>query len=267
MMERGYVCEVFSSYQGEGGSVRGSCYGKRQVFVRFAGCNLASGEMGTEGCVFCDSPHAKLLKMPEVRLELRPGSKKFAQAPNPADPRLIAGVVEKLSTRDVHSVSITGGEPLWQPSFLRCLACELRDRGRKLYLETNGSLPSKLSGVAELFDSACVDIKDRSSQAARPWSKLVDREIESIRLLKACGAATFAKVVVTASSRPHTIDLISSRLAALDCPLAIQPVTPVGPVVRPSPDLLFRLTQAAAKHLQPDDITLSLQTHRFIDLP
>jgi len=38
--EGGHLVEIFSSYQGEGGVVRGSCFGRRQIFIRFAGCNL-----------------------------------------------------------------------------------------------------------------------------------------------------------------------------------------------------------------------------------
>ncbi len=34
------MAEVFNSWQGEGGSVEGSAFGRRQIFVRFAGCDL-----------------------------------------------------------------------------------------------------------------------------------------------------------------------------------------------------------------------------------
>lgn len=54
--KNGYFSEVFSSIQGEGGLVRGSCFGKRQIFVRFSGCNLSDGGFGSRGCFWCDSP-------------------------------------------------------------------------------------------------------------------------------------------------------------------------------------------------------------------
>ncbi len=41
------MAEVFNSWQGEGGSVEGSAFGRRQIFVRFAGCDLH--------CLWCDS--------------------------------------------------------------------------------------------------------------------------------------------------------------------------------------------------------------------
>ncbi len=41
------MAEVFNSWQGEGGSVEGSAFGRRQIFARFAGCDLY--------CAWCDS--------------------------------------------------------------------------------------------------------------------------------------------------------------------------------------------------------------------
>ena len=37
-MSQGYLQEIFSSFQGEGAAIAGSCYGLRQIFLRFAGC-------------------------------------------------------------------------------------------------------------------------------------------------------------------------------------------------------------------------------------
>lgn len=266
MSPEGFLCEVFSSYQGEGGSVRGSCMGRRQVFVRFAGCNLASGEMGTEGCVFCDSPNARLKELKTARLETRPGRRQFREADNPLDAGAVLDCVRRLVTPDLHSVSLTGGEPLYQGEFLRALASGLRKDRFRTYLETNGSLPSTLSQVARLFDFACVDAKDRFAHAASDWGELLDREFECIGMLKAAGVATFCKMVVTDRTRLADVEHISRRLGELDCPLAIQVVTPRKGVRRPSRDLLFALTEAAAKHLQPDGVAISVQTHRLAGL-
>jgi len=265
MSPEGFLCEVFSSYQGEGGSVAGSCMGRRQVFARFAGCNLASGGMGTQGCVFCDSPKAKH-REPRARLETRPGKRQFREADNPLDVETVLGSVRRLVTPDLHSVSLTGGEPLYQAEFLRALAFGLRKDGFRTYLETNGSLPSSLSRVAKLFDFACVDAKDESARAASDWGELLERELESIDILRGAGVATFCKMVVTGKTRPANVERVSRRLSELDCPLAIQVVTPRKGVRRPSRELLFALTEAAAKHLQAGALAISVQTHRLVGL-
>jgi len=238
--------------------------GKRQVFVRFAGCNLASGDMGTRGCVFCDSPSAKVREPKSARIQIGGGRREFRVLTNPLDVETVTNSVKRLASRDLHSVSLTGGEPLYQEQFLRALAFRLRDDGFRTYLETNGSLPSSLSRVAGLFDFACVDVKDESAHAASDWLHLLEMEFESIRILKASGVCTFAKMVVTDRSRPAAVERVSARLADLDCPLAIQVVTPRRGVRRPSERLLFALTEAAAKHLQPDALAISVQAHRAV---
>lgn len=45
---KAYVSEVFSSIQGEG-----KLLGRRQIFVRFSGCNL--------NCNYCDTPLSRNL--------------------------------------------------------------------------------------------------------------------------------------------------------------------------------------------------------------
>ena len=73
----GYLAEIFSSFQGEGGSVRGSCFGKRQIFIRFAGCDLR--------CLWCDSAEYRNPKYPECRVETVPGTWQFEKVKNPID--------------------------------------------------------------------------------------------------------------------------------------------------------------------------------------
>ena len=59
LSSKAFLSEIFSSIQGEGGTLRGSCFGKRQIFIRFAGCNLAKGAYDTNGCFWCDSTLAQ----------------------------------------------------------------------------------------------------------------------------------------------------------------------------------------------------------------
>ncbi|MDI6736859.1 MAG: 7-carboxy-7-deazaguanine synthase QueE [bacterium] len=89
------LVEIFSSIQGEGMLV-----GFRQIFIRFAGCNLR--------CSYCDTPAAMTVPetwlVPEFDLEL----------PNPVELDQVREVVDRFDPRIHHSVSLTGGEPLLQ---------------------------------------------------------------------------------------------------------------------------------------------------------
>ena len=266
MTVTGYICEIFSSYQGEGGSVPGSLMGRRQVFVRFAGCNLADPDTGTGGCRFCDSPGARSMSVDHARLELSPGGRVFEDAKNPVSVDLVMGRIGSLRTPDLHSVSLTGGEPLGQSGFLDSILGAARKMDLKTYLETNGSLPGNLRELDNLPDYACVDVKDRSAGATSDWEMLLEREFESIGILKNSGVTAFSKMVVTEETDPGDVEMISERLSSLGCGLAIQPVTPARGVLPPGIDRLGEITRAAAKHLLPGKISLSVQMHKTLGM-
>jgi 7-carboxy-7-deazaguanine synthase len=116
------VCETFLSIQGESSFAGLPCF-----FIRLSGCNLR--------CTYCDTRHA-----------YAPGR----------DVPVGTLVDECLSSRSV-LVEITGGEPLLQEGF-RELAGLLRDAtGRKVLVETNGSLDISLipDGVVGVMDVKC----------------------------------------------------------------------------------------------------------------
>ena len=240
--------------------------GRRQVFIRLCGCNLASGEMGTSGCVFCDSPEAKYDKCPIAFVEEAPAGQR-EEVKNPVDAATVTSWVRRLKTADVHSASLTGGEPLVQATFVRAIAKEIQRLGLSVYLETNGSLPKAAQKVADLVDYACVDIKDESARAAEDWEALVRLEVESASIFREAGCKTFCKIVVTDRTDPSNVSWVAARVSRVGVPLAIQVVTPIGGVAPPSGRQLFSITQAAAKHLQPEMLAVSVQAHRLMNLP
>jgi len=102
------LAEIFYSLQGEG-----TWTGTPAVFVRLAGCNLS--------CSFCDTDYA--LKF-------------FAS---------VDDVVARVRSEggDCPMVILTGGEPLAQRE-TRALIDALRADGRRVHIESNGTLPAEL---------------------------------------------------------------------------------------------------------------------------
>ena len=95
------IIEMFSSIQGEGKYV-----GCRQVFVRFAGCNLA--------CRYCDTENAPA-KHRVCQVETHAGSRAFREEKNPLSLAQAAEEINRLLREVPHqAVSFTGGEPLLQ---------------------------------------------------------------------------------------------------------------------------------------------------------
>jgi organic radical activating enzyme len=105
------VAEVFRSWQGEG-----LLLGRRQVFVRLAGCDV--------GCRYCDTAWA--FDAPaDVAVPGRPGER----APNPMDAGAVLALVRAAEgAAGPGAIALTGGEPLEQPDFVDALLDALAPR-------------------------------------------------------------------------------------------------------------------------------------------
>ncbi len=210
---RARVLEVFSSLQGEGPRV-----GERQIFVRLGGCNLR--------CDYCDTPES---------IPIPSGAVWTAE-------RVKAAVLRLEAKRRHRAVAWTGGEPLLYPAFLEPLMRWTRARGLENYLETNGTLPAVMRALAPLCDAVSMDVKLPSSVGRALWGV-------HTAFLKEAPRGTFAKVVLTDRTTDaewaHALALLG---AAPRRPLLIlQPATPIGGVVPPSPPRILALENRALR--------------------
>lgn len=278
-----YLSEVFSSIQGEGGSLKGSCFGKRQIFIRFSGCNLFNSLNDISSCFWCDSSEAQQFKNPKVKFEEIPGTKRFKYLRNPLKNEQVITIIQNLVTKDLHSISFTGGEPLCQLDFILNLLDDLRKNqiSYPLYLETNGTIlpdQKQLNSLAKYFRFCCCDIKDRSSKVApkNKWNDLVQTELEFIKKFVHLRINTFVKIVVTSQTKIDDIIWISKELSGINYPngegvgLAIQPVYLSNESLRKkfsiTIDHLNQIFYTVANYLSPENISLSIQAHKYLDL-
>ena len=144
------VKEIFLTLQGEGVQA-----GSRAVFLRFAGCNLWSGreqDRASAQCTFCDTDFVGTNGE---------GGGKFADAGLLAD-RVAS---EWGNGREGRLVVITGGEPMLQLD--RALVDALHERGFRIAIETNGTLP-----VADGVDWVCVSPKAGTDVVQRRGDEL-----------------------------------------------------------------------------------------------
>ena len=192
------ISEIFSSLQGEGPYL-----GVKQVFVRFGRCNMH--------CTYCD----ELDKM---------------QAENFTKMSL-AEVLKEIERLDKekgyhHSVSLTGGEPLFYASFLESLLPKLKEKGFPTYLETNGTLPGELEKVIRHCDIIAMDMKPASSTGDRSFEK---EHAEFLRI--AARKDVFVKVVITPGTKLEEVKRCAVLVDEVDptIPFIFQPLSdPVG---------------------------------------
>lgn len=186
------ISEIFCSLQGEG-----LYLGQKQVFLRFAGCNLA--------CGYCDEPAAL-----------------DTAAAEPMTPGAAAAAVIKLArVKKAKNVSLTGGEPLLRWEFIKALAPLLRKAGLTLHLETNGVLHRELAAVKKLVDVVAMDIKLPSSTGGKA------RWADHKKFLSCVPEKTFIKTVLTSKTTLGDVKRAVSLTAAEHpgTPFFIQPAT------------------------------------------
>ncbi|MFW9922170.1 MAG: 7-carboxy-7-deazaguanine synthase QueE [Candidatus Thorarchaeota archaeon] len=258
--QKGNIVEIFSSFQGEGGSVRGSCFGRRQIFVRFAGCGLK--------CIWCDTAKSRDPKYPTCNVEDVPGSWQFSVHRNPVDEEFVIDQILNLSTRDFHSVSLTGGEPAYQENFFQAIVRRLYSLELPVFLETNGYYPKRIEKIASLLSYACVDIKDRSAKCVKSneWENLVEKELDTLAILNNHAVKSFAKLVVTEDTSIEDVRMIADKLRDIVTPIVIQPVTPIGDVKPITGEKLFKITETIAEVLPTDLFGISIQGHKLLSI-
>ena len=183
------IVEIFHSLQGEGLLV-----GEETTFIRFLGCNLF--------CHYCDTFYAR----DEKRAQSMTRDQVRAQV--------------LLLTSPGQLVSLTGGEPLLWADFLAGLCPGLRERGLRIYLETNGTLVEQMEKVRPLIDIVAMDIKPPSDCGQQLWP------IHEKFLEKAKDKA-FVKLVITSTIQPQEVRQAVALIRKIDprISLVLQPAS------------------------------------------
>ncbi len=247
MDERGFVSEIFPTVQGEG-----PCLGYLQIMVRLAGCTL--------GCSYCDT----LYSQERTGKGVLSGAGMEEHWENPVGEDELYNLIAALAGRTgrLHSVSITGGEPLEQPVFLHRVLTRLKKEGFRTYLDTNGLNLEDSRRIAPLADIVSLDIK-LPSLCRGEFSLEEYRDVLPVF----SQAEMFCKVVIPDGYDQDEFELALAVVAEFDnrLPLVIQPVTEVGMIKPPSGEQLLHCLFRAMNQLE--DVRLIPQCHRLLDLP
>jgi 7-carboxy-7-deazaguanine synthase len=244
------IDEIFSSIQGEG-----FLAGRRQVFIRFCGCNLS--------CSYCDTD---LEKSERCRIETRPGSASFISIPQPVSPGMLTKIVSEWLAAlpgAHHSISLTGGEPLLQAEILHYCLPGLK-RLLPIHLETNGVLSAELENVVENLDYISMDIKLPSSAGCS--EHLWEQHRQFLQIADAGPSQVSVKIIVAENTSSVEINQVCGIISAANpsIPLFIQPLSLAGGGIGISSSKLLHLQETASSFIR--DVRVIPQMHKFLKL-
>lgn len=227
------IVEIFSSIQGEGLLI-----GRRQIFIRFAGCNL--------DCNYCDTSESKSVNS---GIELS------------ADD--VVQIINELKTCDLHSVSFTGGEPLLYVDFINEVISKL---DIKTYLETNGTLVKELDKLSSI-DYVALDIKLPEHFKNVHYENILNNEIKSLNLLVKKSINVYCKIVVFPSTELSVLEDITKKLfngviKNKEINIVIQPVSPIDQW-KGCNNKLFDFSQCIGKYM---NVVTIPQVHKFLNI-
>ena len=227
------IIEIFSSFQGEGLLI-----GQRQIFVRFAGCNL--------NCAYCDTKNSI--------------SKKEGTLMTPEE---VVSKIESILTPDCHTISFTGGEPSLYPEFINEVS-KLTDLD--IMLETNGTLPANI-GLIENLDIVSLDIKLKEQFNGDFKEDIFLNEIKSLNLLIEKSINVYCKVVILPclkiKSFEEVIEKIDNEIIDKNnVQFIIQPSSPLNEWNNLS-NCLFEFSEVVGRYFEVSTIP---QIHKILNI-
>lgn len=222
-MAEAKINEIFDSIQGEGLYI-----GCRQIFVRFCGCNLL--------CNYCDTDFVTGEIYTPVKL---------------------AEKINEFPLKSIHSVSLTGGEPLLHYEFLKEF---LPLVNAKIYLETNGVLYRPLEEVIDYTDIISMDIKLDSSAKI---GDLFNNHNKFLEIVKKSDKEVFAKIVFDDNIKDFEINECAKLGEIFSIPLILQPKMNGNTIGVSKAKILEVFEKFTTKH---PNTRLIGQVHKFFDI-
>ena len=227
------IIEIFSSFQGEGLLI-----GQRQIFVRFAGCNL--------DCNYCDTNDSK-----------------SEQSGKLMTPEKVSEEINQILTPDCKAISFTGGEPSLYPDFINEVS---KNFNLDIMLETNGTLPDNIDLIDKL-DIVSLDIKLPEHFDGDFNQEIFLNEIKSLNLLMAKSINVYCKVVILPSTKIKSfkgvVEKLSENISSKsDLKIIIQPSSPLGEWKNIN-HKLFEFSEVVGQYFEVSTIP---QIHKILDI-
>lgn len=221
-MNKAKIIEIFTSIQGEGPYI-----GVKQLFIRFCGCNLA--------CEYCDTN----------------GTGEYLEF----TPEELVKNIQDFNLKTIHSISLTGGEPLLWTDFLQEFLPLLNN---KIYLETNSTLKNNLEKIIDYIDIISADIKLPSASGIESSFALHD---EFFKTAKKYDKEIFAKIVFDSNILDDEINHCLKLAEKYNLSLILQPKT-VDDKIPVEPEKILEVFNKFLNNYP--NVRVIPQTHKFL---
>jgi 7-carboxy-7-deazaguanine synthase len=222
------IIEIFTSIQGEGPYV-----GVKQLFIRFCGCNLK--------CSYCDTKNGQSEEYLDFTAEE------------------LKEHIKSFNLKSVHSISLTGGEPLiWADFLIEFLPMIKNNFKAKIYLETNSTLKNELEKIIDFIDIISADIKLPSASGIENSFAVHD---EFFKTATKYNKEIFAKIVFDENILDDEIFHCLKLAEKYNLPLILQPKT-VDNKVSPGSEKMFEIFNKFLA-VQPNTRIIP-QIHKFL---
>jgi organic radical activating enzyme len=230
--------EIFTSVEGEG-----ILYGTKTLFVRLSGCPFK--------CFYCDTKDA---------LPMNSGNEySISEAKN---------LIKKNLQRNTYKVNFTGGDPLVQSKALAELAKFVQGKV-PTYLESSCYDSTKFAEVLPYIDFIKIEFKTPESGFVdiKHYSKLLENELECLRLAKKSKKTTYIKVVVSSKTQLGPFKRLLGQIFKIisKTDLAGFIIQPTYGISEPSLKQLFGFYDSVYTYY--DQVRIVPQLHKFIGAP